>query len=325
MDNMHTPPRKRKLLERARDVCRARHLSPKTEQAYVHWIKRYVLFHHKQHPEILHEAHVRDYLTFLARVRCVAASTQNQAKNALLFLYRDVLEAPLGDIGPYAQVRRPRRLPVVLTREEARCVLEALAPRHRLIPQLLYGAGLRLSEALRIRVHDLDFGYRQIVVRGGKGDKDRRTLFPERLHTPLREHLRRVRALHERDLEAGWGETFLPNALARKYVNAAREWGWQYAFPSRNRSVHAETGKIHRFHQSPGTSQRAFKQAVRRAGLAKHATCHSLRHSFATHLLENGYDIRTVQELLGHKSVRTTQIYTHVLNRGHSVRSPLDA
>ncbi len=313
-----------KLLDQVRQYCRVRHYSMATEKAYLYWIKRYIYFHGKKHPASLGATQVKEYLNFLANVRNVAASTQNQALNALVFLYRYVLKQDLGDIGPYIRAKRPKRLPVVLTRQEVTEVIDELTGPSRLVAQLLYGSGLRLMEALRLRVKDIDFSYQQIVVREGKGQKDRVTLLPQIVHTPLKRQLRQVRLYHEEDLAAGFGAVHLPHALACKYPNAARSWGWQYVFPMRKRSIDPRTQLIRRHHMLDKTIQNAVKKAVRASGITKPASCHTFRPSFATHLLEDGYDIRTVQELLGHKDVRTTMIYTHVLNRGTTVRSPLD-
>jgi integron integrase len=269
---------------------------------------------------------IRTFLTHLAVNRNVAASTQNQALNALVFLYKAVLRIEPGDFGPIERAKRPVRLPVVLTREEVNRLLNAVpAGTIALMVRLLYGTGMRLMECLRLRVKDIDFGRNQMMVRDGKGAKDRVTLLPEAVKSGLEQHLERVKTLHQRDLEQGYGEVYLPYALARKYPNAGKEWSWQYVFPANKRSIDPRTGGIRRHHAGEQTLQRAVKQALRWAGIAKPASCHSLRHSFATHLLEAGYDIRTVQELLGHQSVETTQIYTHVMNRpGIGVKSPLD-
>jgi len=308
-----------------RRELRLRHRSPKTEKAYVHWIRQFILFHGKRHPDDMAEPEVTAFLTHLAVDRKVSASTQNQSLSALLFLYRHVLERELGDLSA-VRAKRSKKVPVVLTRGEVLRVLERMEGVPKIVATLLYGAGLRLMEALRLRVKDIDFSFHQITVRDGKGGKDRVTMLPAVLEDPLRNHLARVRELHEADLERGVGGVDLPHALAKKYPNANIEWGWQYVFPSTSLSPDRETGELRRYYTSPRTVQRAVKQAVRDAGIPKHATCHTLRHSFATHLLVGGYDIRTVQELLGHRSVRTTMIYTHVLNRGgHGVRSPADA
>lgn len=319
-------PGKPKLLDQLRSAIRVRHYSIRTEEAYVHWVCEFILFHHKRHPDEMGEAEVGRYLTHLAVNRKVTASTQNQALSALVFLYRNVLNRELGHFQDVERAKKPQRLPVVFTREEVRSVLSKLEGTQWLMASLLYGAGLRLMECLRLRIKDLDFSYRQIVVRDGKGQKDRVTPLPEILLAPLQRHLEKVKALHEQDLKGGFGEVYLPDALGRKYPNAAREWGWQYVFPSRNRSVDPRSGIIRRHHQDENTLQRAVSAAVRAAGLTKPGSCHTFRHSFATHLLEGGYDIRTVQELLGHQDVRTTMIYTHVMNKGgRGVRSPLDS
>ena len=317
-------PRPPRLLDRVREVCRTRHLSYRTEQAYVGWVRRFVVFHGLRHPEALAEPDVARFLTYLAAERDVAASTQNQALSALLFLYRDVLRRPLGDLGQPVRARRPRRLPVVLSRAEAAAILDAMTGVDALVARLLYGSGLRLIEALRLRVKDVDFARGEIAVRQGKGNKDRVTVLPDALREPLAEHLRRVRNLHAADVAAGIGVS-LPSALARKYPGAPGAWVWQWVFPSRQPSRDPRSGVVARHHRSPSTVQRAVAASVRAAGPAKRVSCHTFRHSFATHVLEAGYDIRTVQELLGHASVRTTQVYTHVLNRGGlGVRSPLD-
>ena len=316
------PPR---LLDRVRDKIRLKHYSLRTEQAYVDWIKRYIHFHHKRHPSELGATDVEAFLTHLAAVREVAASTQNQAKSALLFLYKEVLGNELPWLEHVEKAKAPRRIPVVLTREEAAAVLHRLEGVHAVVGNLLYGTGMRIMEAVRLRVKDVEFARRLIVVRDGKGQKDRIAVLPDRLSRPLAAQLARARGLHERDLAQGFGNVWLPHALARKYPNAAREWGWQYVFPAAQRSTDPRTRVVRRHHLGDQAFQRAMRQAVRDAGLAKPATPHTLRHSFATHLLEAGYDIRTVQELLGHSEVSTTMIYTHVLNRGGlGVVSPLD-
>lgn len=290
------------------------------------WVRRYVVFHGKRHPSELGAAEVAAFLTHLAVRGKVAASTQNQALNALVFLYRHVLEQPLPDeLDGIVRAKKPARLPVVLTRDEVQRVLSQLEGVYALVGGLLYGSGLRLLEALRLRVKDLDSAPRQLTVRDGKGAKDRVTMLPERLVEPLQAHLRGVRHLHRQDLGAGNGAVHLPGALARKYPSAATAWGWQYVFPAPALAVDPRTGVLRRHHLHESSVQKAVGAAVRRAGIEKRASCHTLRHSFATHLIEAGYDIRTVQELLGHSDVRTTMIYTHVLNRGgRGVRSPLD-
>jgi len=317
---------KPKLLDQVRAKIRLKHYSIRTEQAYVDWIRRYILFHGKRHPQEMGKSEVEQFLSHLAVERNVAASTQNQALSAILFLYKEVLEKDIGWLDGMERAKRPARLPVVLTAAEVRAVLAHLEGRHRLMANLLYGAGLRLMECVRLRVKDLDFEYRQITVRDGKGQKDRLTMLPDALMGPLQTHLADVKILHEQDLREGFGNVYLPFALERKYPNAGREWGWQYVFPASQRSIDPRSNIERRHHLDEQTLQRAFKNAVRASGVAKPASCHSLRHSFATHLLMAGYDIRTVQELLGHKDVSTTMIYTHVLNRGgQGVISPLDA
>ena len=304
---------------------RARRYSLRTEQAYLDWIRRFILFHRKRHPRELGEREITDFLTNLASQHHVAASTQNQALSALLFLYQQFFERKLGSLDAALRATRLPRVPVVLTRAEMRALLAHVSPPYRLIADLIYGSGLRLLEALRLRVKDIDFGYGRVIVRDGKGMKERVTMLPGRLRGPLREHLDHVRAMHERDRALGFGSVYLPDALERKYPNAARSWMWQYVFPASKRSVDPLTGQVRRHHVLERSLQNAIKNAVLAAGLEKPASCHTLRHSFATHLLENGYDIRTVQELLGHKDVSTTMIYTHVLNKpGIGVKSPLD-
>ena len=314
-----------RLLDQVRHALRLRHRSPRTESSYVHWIRRFILFHGKRHPAELGEEAVRDFLTHLAVDVHVSASTQNQAMNALVFLYREVLERELGDFSSRVRAREPERLPVVLSRGEARALLAQLRGVEWLVAGLLYGAGLRLLEALTLRVKDVDFERRELRLRQAKGAKDRVALLPEATRAPLQQHLIAVRQLHARDLAAGFGAVPLPGALERKYPNAPREWAWQWVFPATRRyfDPDADTERRHHLHET--VIQRAVKRAVASAGIAKPASCHTLRHSFATHLLETGTDIRTLQELLGHRSVQTTMIYTHVLNRGgRGVKSPLD-
>jgi integron integrase len=314
-----------KLLDQVRTVARVKHFSRKTEDAYVHWIKRFILFHNKRHPRDMAENEIRQFLAFLAVNLRVAASTQTVALSALLFLYRDVLKLPLLYIEDIERAKPSRRLPVVFSKTEVQTILAHLSGTHLLLASLLYGAGLRLMEAIRLRVKDVDFAANQITVREGKGNVDRVTMLPQSIKVSLQEHLKRVQQLHQRDLKEGFGQVYLPYALERKYVNAEREWAWQYVFPSLKRSVDPRSGTIRRHHCAPESLQRAVKTALRCAKLTKNGSCHTFRHSFATHLLEDGYDIRTVQELLGHQDVRTTMIYTHVLNRGgRGVKSPLD-
>jgi integron integrase len=318
-------PPKPRLLDRVRQALRARHLSRRTEEAYVAWIRRFIFFHDKRHPAEMGAAEVTKFLTSLADDGQVAASTQNQALSALLFLYKDVLEVELPWLDGIVRARRPERLPVVLSRDEVRALFQRLNGVSRLMASLLYGAGLRVLECCRLRVQDIDFATNQIVVRGGKGDKDRVTMLPGIAKAGLLEHLEDVRAQHRHDLAAGAGWVELPTALMRKYPNAGREWVWQWVFPATRLYRDRLTGQRRRHHLHESVLQRAVKAAVRHAGLAKHASPHTLRHSFATHLLEDGHDIRTVQELLGHRDVTTTMIYTHVLNRGPAaVRSPAD-
>lgn len=314
-----------RLYDRAVEVLRAHHYSRRTEKAYLHWIGRYIRFHRHRHPRDLREPAVNAFLTHLAVDGDVSASTQNQALAALLFLYERVLEEPLDRIEGVVRARKPKRLPVVLTKDEVAGVISNLTGVSRLVVSLQYAGGLRLLEALRVRVKDLDFSRGEVTVREGKGDKDRRTLFPEFLHNPLMAHLDVIRDQHQRDLTEGDGRAPLPNALARKFAHADREWIWQWVFPASSHYVDKQTRVRYRHHYHESNVQKAVKRAAREAGLNNRVTTHTFRHSFATHLLEDGYDIRTVQELLGHKDVKTTMIYTHVLNKGgHGVRSPLE-
>ncbi len=319
------PNPKLKLREQLREVMRFGHFSHRTESAYWHWIKGFILFHQKRHPREMHAAEVQAYLSHLAVERNVAAATQNQALNAISFLYREVLVMELGAIGRIERPTRGRKLPAVLTKDEVRRVLAAVAPEHQLICQLLYGTGMRLLECLRLRVKDVDFGRNEITIHDGKGFKDRMTMLPEILKPALQLHLERVRGMHRKDLEAGLGRVSLPHALARKYQNANREWCWQFVFPAPSTIRERDSGVVCRHHLHEVNVQRAVKAAATAAGVSKTVTPHTFRHSFATHLLENGYDIRTLQDLLGHKDVTTTQIYTHVMAKpGIGVRSPLD-
>ncbi len=316
---------KPKLLDAIRQALRFKHYSIRTEQAYVDWSRRFILHHGRRHPREMGAEEIRAFLTHLAVEGQVAASTQNQALSALLFLYKEVLEIDLPWVGDIERAKKPHRVPVVLTRDEARAVLDGLSGQYRLMGDLLYGAGLRLMECLRLRVKDIDFGYWQITVRDGKGGKDRITMLPVSAAPALRDQLDRARALHEADLREGHGRVWLPDALERKYPNAAVERGWQWVFPAERRALDPRGGMERRHHVIERNLQNAVKVAAGRAGMTKPVSPHTFRHSFATHLLEAGYDIRTVQELLGHKDVSTTMIYTHVLNRpGLAVRSPLD-
>jgi integron integrase len=322
VDSFAAPSR---LLDRVRDKIRLRHYSIRTEQAYVDWIRRFILYHGKRHPETLGGSEVEAFLTHLAVDRGVAAATQNLAKSSILFLYRDVLERDLPWLENVERARTPARLPTVLSHEEVAAVLTRLRGVHGLIGRLLYGTGMRIMEGVRLRAKDVDFARREILIRDGKGSKDRVTVLPRFVMGPLRAQLEVAHQLHAIDLRDGFGDVYLPFALARKFRNAGREWGWQYVFPSERRARDPRTGIVRRHHLSDQAFQRAMRQAVRDSGLVKPATPHTLRHSFATHLLESGYDIRTVQELLGHTDVSTTMIYTHVLNRGgRGMVSPLD-
>ena len=322
-----------RLLDRVRAAVRTRHYSIRTEDAYAGWIRRFVLFHGKRHPDEMGEAEINAFVSDLATRGRVAASTQTQALSALLFLYREVLGRSVESLGDVVRAKRPERLPVVLTREEVKAILARLDGGPRLVATLLYGTGMRLLECLRLRIKDVDFARNQILVRDGKGMKDRLTMLPVAMRVPLKRHLAAVRALHDTDLRDGFGAVYLPDALDRKYPAAAKWWTWQWVFPARERSVDPRAPSSagpaarqqRRHHLGETLIQRAVQRAVHEAGIGKHASCHTLRHSFATHLLESGSDIRTIQELLGHRDVATTMIYTHVLNRGGlGVTSPLD-
>ena len=306
-------------------AVQARHYSRRTEQAYAHWASRFLYFHPGRHPAEMAEADINRFLTHLAVTENVSASTQNQALAALLFLYRHVIGRDVGDLGEVIRARKPERLPVVMAREEVKAVLANLTGDKWLMAGIMYGAGLRLMECLRLRVQDIDFSRNEILVRDGKGAKDRITMLPESVRTPLHDHLAKVKAVHQQDVAEGWGRVQLPYALDRKYPNAPKDWRWQWVFPQEHRWVNTGTKEQGRHHIDESLVQKAVREAVRIAGLTKRATCHTFRHSFATHLLESGSDIRTVQELLGHRDVKTTMIYTHVLHRGPAgVRSPLD-
>jgi integron integrase len=325
MSTSHIEAGAPRLLDQVRELIRIRHYSIRTEQAYLQWIRRFILFHRKRHPKDMGAGELTAFLSDLAIQRNVSASTQNQALNAILFLYRDVLKIQLPWLEEVQRAKKPQHLPVVFTREEVRALLAQLDGTLWLMAMLTYGAGLRLLECLRLRVKDIDFQYQQLLIRDAKGQKDRITVLPKTLIEPLRTHLAKVKVLHESDLRAGFGSVYLPFALATKYPRADREWGWQYLFPSSRRSVDPRFGVERRHHAPEDALQRAIKRAIHKANIVKPGGVHTLRHSFATHLLESGYDIRTVQELLGHADVKTTMIYTHVLNRGgRGVVSPVD-
>lgn len=316
---------KSSLLSKIRTEIRRRNYSYRTEQAYTNWVVRYVKFHNFRHPAEMAEDEVEKYLNYLAEERTVAGSTQNQALCALLFMYEYVLKQPLGKMKNFKRAETPKKLPVVLTAEEAQQVLGMMEGTYKLMAELLYGAGLRVSECLRLRYLDLDFSYNQIQVRSGKGKKDRITIMPQTSKKKLKRQLQKVKLLHEKDSAQGFSKTLLPKALSKKYPNAASKLKWQYLFPSPKKAKDPRSGLVHRHHLSNSSIQRKVKKAVNASGIKKHATCHTFRHSFATHLLENGYDIRTVQELLGHKNVKTTMVYTHVIkNKGSVVQSPID-
>jgi len=320
-----TGERQPKLLDQLRAAIRMRHYSLRTEETYLHWIERFILFHGKRHPQELGGQEISQFLSTLAVDHHVSASTQNQALCALLFLYRHVLAHEVGWLDNVVRAKRPQRLPVVLTKHEVKSLLGAMDGVPWIIASLLYGAGLRLLECLRLRVKDIEFSTKQITVREGKGNKDRVTMLPMSVTVQLTAHLGQVRELHQRDLQHGVGQVYLPDALERKYPNANKEWGWQWVFPASQISLDPRSGARRRHHVHDSVPQKAVKEAARKAGLIKPVSCHTLRHSFATHLLEAGYDIRTIQELLGHRDVTTTMIYTHVLNRGgKGVQSPVD-
>jgi integron integrase len=320
------PPGQPRLLDRVRTAIRTRHYSLRTEEAYVGWIKRFIFFHNKRHPAEMGEPEINAFLSHLAVRGRVAASTQNQALCALLFLYRGVLERPFPDLERLVRAKRTKRLPVVMTRAEVKAVLARLHGTPKLVATILYGTGMRLMESLRLRVKDVEFGRNLITVREGKGERDRRVPLPAVIRQDLATWLSQVKRIHERDTLEGFGSVFLPYALERKYPRASGEWGWQWLFPGESRSKDPRTGIERRHHLEDWGIQRAVAQAVRDVDIKKPVSCHTFRHSFATHLLEEGYDIRTIQELLGHRDLKTTMIYTHVLNRpgGRGVRSPAD-
>lgn len=312
------------LVQLTRRACRRKNYATSTEKTYLEWIKRFVRFNDFKHPIDLGADEIRMYLNYLATTRHVAASTQNQALNAIVFLYKHVLRRDIDEFGAFIRARKPRKLPVVLSRNEASKLLAQLGGPVGLVARLLYGSGLRITEAITLRVKDIDFDYEMLHVTSAKGHKDRKTMLPQQLHVLVRDHLAIVKRIHEADLAEGYGHVPLPYAFERKATSAAKDWLWQYVFPSSVRSVNTETGEIARFHLSASSVQKAVKSGAMLARIGKRVTCHTLRHSFATHLLESGIDIRTVQELLGHKDVRTTMLYTHVLSKGVHVRSPLD-
>lgn len=313
------------LLEQIRATLRTKHYSPRTERTYIYWVKRYIYFHDKRHPNTLGSKDIERFLTHLALRERVAASTQNQAFCALLFLYRFVLHIELDEGMKALRARRPEHLPVVLTQEEVFRIIDRMEDEYKLMAQLLYGCGLRLNECLSLRVKEVDFGQRELLIRDAKGMKDRRVMLPESLVERLHDHLKKVRTVHGKDLENGDGYTTLPFALDRKYPEANREWGWQFVFPSSLLTTDPATGRLVRFHRHGSALQKKLREAVIRSQVDKSVHCYTFRHSFATHLLQNGYDPRTVQELLGHRSLKTTQQYLHVLNRGGlGVRSPMD-
>ncbi|MBD3236874.1 MAG: integron integrase [Candidatus Eisenbacteria bacterium] len=322
---LRVPPQPPRLLDRVRIAIRSRRYSPLTEKAYVFWVRRFVLFHGKRHPSEMGEREIQQFLSHLAIRKKVSASTQNQALSALLFLYRDVLGEEIEWIDGLVRAKRPIRLPVVLSHDEVTAILRQMHGKYWLMASLLYGSGLRLMECVRLRVKDLDLKRGEITVRSGKGMKDRVTMLPRGVRGPLIAHLERARVLHRDDLRRGRGHVAMPDALARKYPRAAGEWGWQWAFPATRTYRDRADGTVRRHHVHQSVLQRAVREAVLAAGIPKPASCHTLRHSFATHLLEAGHDIRTIQELLGHRDVKTTMLYTHVLNRGgRGVPSPLD-
>jgi len=316
---------KPKLLEEVRQILRAKHYSLRTEKAYITWIRQYILFHNKRHPLEMAEKEINQFLSFLAVERNVSASTQNQALCAIIFLYKHVLGKELGNLGRVIWAKKPKKIPVVLSRHEVKAVLDNLTGVNWIMGTLLYGSGLRVSECVQLRVKDIDFDYKQITVRDGKGNKDRSTVLPQSVIGPLKKHLIYVKSLFEKDLKSGYDSIYMPYALEKKYPNAGKEFGWRFIFPASHISTDPISGVRRRHHIDPSVPQKAVKIAMRKAGITKQGGCHTLRHSFATHLLEDGYDIRTIQELLGHSSLEVTMIYTHVLTKGGmGVKSPAD-
>lgn len=313
------------LLELVRSVIREKHYSIRTEKSYIDWIKRYIIFHNKRHPAAMSGKEINRFLAHLALKENASASTQNQALCAIIFLYKNVLKQDPGDLGELVWAKKPKKIPVVLSRDEIKRMLPHLSGTNLIMANLLYGSGLRLMECLRLRIKDIDFEYSQLVVRDGKGQKDRVTTLPEIIRQPLKAHLEKVKELHEKDIKNGYGKVYLPFALEKKYPNANMEWAWQYVFPASQLSRDPRTGIIRRHHIDESVLQRAIKVAMQKAGISKQGSCHTLRHSFATHLLEDGHDIRTVQELLGHENLNTTMIYTHVMKKGGlGIKSPAD-
>ncbi|PKL81755.1 MAG: integron integrase [Ignavibacteriae bacterium HGW-Ignavibacteriae-3] len=324
LQQRNTNSKKVKLLDEVRSTLRANHYSRKTEESYISWIRQFILFNNKIHPENLGPADIKNFINHLSIERHVSSSTQNQALQGILYLYKNVLKKEIGWIDDIKHATRVKHLPVVFSKREVIKIFEHLEGIPRLVISLLYGGGLRLSECLNLRVKDIDFDYNQIIIRDGKGEKDRHTVLPVSIQPELKKHLNEVYRLHKKDLARGRGSTILPYALKKKYPNANKEFGWQYAFPADKFIKEEESGLLFRYHIHETTIQRAVKEAIKKSGINKQGSPHTFRHSFATHLLENGSDIRTIQELLGHQSVKTTMIYTHVLNRGIGVKSPLD-
>jgi len=321
-EQIKKPP---KLLDQVREKIRVKHYSYRTEQAYVQWVKRFILFHNKKHPKDMGEQEITQFLSHLAVNRNISASTQNQALCAIVFLYKHVLNKDLNEFGNIQWAKRPKRLPVVFSKNEIRQILDEMSGIYKVMATLLYGAGLRLTECLQLRVKDIDFDYQQIAVRSGKGEKDRVTVLPESVTEPLKKHINKVIDIHDKDIQEGYDSVYMPYALDRKYPNAGKEIGWHFLFPSKNISKDPVSGIMRRHHLHGSVLQRAVKSAIKKARIMKHGGCHTFRHSFATHLLEDGTNIRTVQELLGHKSVETTMVYTHVMNKKKiGVKSPAD-
>jgi integron integrase len=314
-----------KLLDQLRQLIRTKHLSIRTEKTYVQWVKRYILYHNKTHPAKLSSHHINQYLTYLAVKKNVAASTQNQALNAIVFMYKHLLRQDVNQIGDYIRAKRSKKIPVVLSKDEAQLVFNHLSGIYKLIAGLLYGSGLRIMECMRLRIKDVDFKYRCITVRDGKGQKDRVTILPDKIVPRLKLQIEKAKIIHQQDINDGHGTVYLPFALERKYKNAGKDWRWQYVFPAPQLSIDPRSGIKRRHHLSENRMQKEMHLAVQKTGLSKPASCHTLRHSFATELLASGYDIRTVQELLGHKNLNTTMIYTHIIKKGgRGVKSPLD-